>query len=62
MDDGIHIEGLSKRYGAGDTAVDALKDVNMLSLIHILSGKAGQMRADAPGAFAIYRRGIRSIT
>ncbi len=29
MDDGIHIEGLSKRYGEGDTAVDALKDVNM---------------------------------
>jgi len=28
-DDGIHIEGLRKRYGAGDTAVDALKDVNM---------------------------------
>ncbi len=26
---GIHIEGLSKRYGAGDTAVDALKEVNM---------------------------------
>ena len=26
----------------------------------LLSGKAGQMRADAPGAFAIYRRGIRS--
>ncbi len=26
---GIHIEGLSKRYGTGDTAVDALKDVNM---------------------------------
>jgi len=26
---GIHIEGLSKRYGKGDTAVDALKDVNM---------------------------------
>ena len=26
---GIQIEGLSKRYGAGDTAVDALKDVNM---------------------------------
>ncbi|MDO9042293.1 MAG: ABC transporter ATP-binding protein [Desulfocapsaceae bacterium] len=26
---GIHIEGLSKRYGSGDTAVDALKDVNM---------------------------------
>ena len=26
---GIHIEGLRKRYGAGDTAVDALKNVNM---------------------------------
>ena len=26
---GIHIEGLSKRYGKGDTAVDALKEVNM---------------------------------
>lgn len=26
---GIQIEGLSKRYGHGDTAVDALKDVNM---------------------------------
>ena len=26
---GIHIEGLRKRYGKGDTAVDALKDVNM---------------------------------
>ncbi len=26
---GIHIEGLSKRYGAGETAVDALVDVNM---------------------------------
>jgi putative ABC transport system ATP-binding protein len=26
---GIHIEGLSKRYGEGDSAVDALKDVNM---------------------------------
>ncbi|MDO8678122.1 MAG: ABC transporter ATP-binding protein [Acidobacteriota bacterium] len=27
--DGIRIEGLRKRYGAGDTAVDALKEVNM---------------------------------
>lgn len=26
---GISIEGLSKRYGTGDTAVDALKEVNM---------------------------------
>jgi hypothetical protein len=28
---GIRIEGLRKRYGEGDTAVDALKDVNMTS-------------------------------
>jgi putative ABC transport system ATP-binding protein len=28
-DQGIRIEGLRKRYGQGDTAVDALKDVNM---------------------------------
>ena len=42
-DNGIRIEGVRKRYGQGDTAVDALKDVNMvvapgevvLSLIHI---------------------------
>ncbi len=27
---GIRIEGLRKRYGSGDTAVDALKDVNMI--------------------------------
>ena len=26
---GIVIEGMRKRYGEGDTAVDALKDVNM---------------------------------
>jgi putative ABC transport system ATP-binding protein len=32
---GIHIEGLSKRYGKGSTAVDALKDVNM----HIAPGE-----------------------
>ncbi|WP_269902105.1 ABC transporter ATP-binding protein [Paenalcaligenes faecalis] len=32
---GIHIEGLSKRYGQGSTAVDALKDVNM----HIAPGE-----------------------
>jgi putative ABC transport system ATP-binding protein len=29
MSIGIRIEGLRKRYGSGDTAVDALKDVNM---------------------------------
>ena len=29
MNQGILIEGLSKRYGTGDTAVDALREVNM---------------------------------
>ena len=29
MGQGIRIEGLRKRYGEGETAVDALKDVNM---------------------------------
>lgn len=29
VDGGIYIEGMSKRYGEGDTAVHALKDVNM---------------------------------
>lgn len=32
---GIHIEGLKKRYGSGDTAVDALKAVNM----HVAPGE-----------------------
>ena len=27
---GIRIEGLRKRYGQGDTAVDALRNVNMI--------------------------------
>ncbi len=32
---GIHLEGLKKRYGEGDTAVDALKDVDM----HVAPGE-----------------------
>jgi len=32
---GIHIQGLKKRYGSGDTAVDALKMVNM----HVAPGE-----------------------
>ncbi len=32
---GIHIEEVSKRYGSGDTAVDALKNVNM----HVAPGE-----------------------
>lgn len=34
-DKGIHIEGLSKRYGTGDTAVLALKEVHM----HVAPGE-----------------------
>jgi len=34
-DKGIHIENLSKRYGSGSTAVDALKNVNM----HVAPGE-----------------------
>ena len=34
-DKGIHIESLSKRYGSGSTAVDALKNVNM----HVAPGE-----------------------
>jgi putative ABC transport system ATP-binding protein len=35
MGKGIHIEGVGKRYGTGDTAVDALKSVNM----HVAPGE-----------------------
>ena len=35
MHHGIHIEHLSKRYGQGDTAVLALKDVNL----HVAPGE-----------------------
>ncbi len=34
-DDGIRIESLRKRYGSGDTAVEALKEVNM----HVAPGE-----------------------
>ena len=48
-----------------DTAaavVAFIGSIQGLVMQSLLSGKAGQMRADAPGAFAIYRRGIRSVT
>jgi AcrR family transcriptional regulator len=47
-----------------DTAaavVAFIGSIQGLVMQSLLSGKAGQMRADAPGAFAIYRRGIRSV-
>ncbi|MBI3095316.1 MAG: TetR family transcriptional regulator [Rhodocyclales bacterium] len=46
-----------------DTAaavVAFIGSIQGLVMQSLLSGKARQMRADAPGAFAIYRRGIRS--
>jgi AcrR family transcriptional regulator len=47
-----------------DTAaavVAFIGSIQGLVMQSLLSGKAGQMRADAPGAFAIYRRVIRSV-
>ncbi|MBI1905881.1 MAG: ABC transporter ATP-binding protein [Rhodocyclales bacterium] len=38
---GIRIEALRKRYGAGDTAVDALKDVNMVVGAGEVVGRVG---------------------
>ena len=48
-----------------DTAaavVAFIGSIQGLVMQSLLSGKAGKMRADAPGAFVIYRRGIRSVT
>lgn len=48
-----------------DTAaavVAFIGSIQGLVMQSLLSGKPGKMRADAPGAFAIYRRGIRSVT
>jgi putative ABC transport system permease protein len=46
---GIRIEGLRKRYGEGDTAVDALKDVNMTVAPGEVVGLIGpRARARAP--------------
>ncbi len=48
-----------------DTAaavVAFIGSIQGLVMQSLLSGKAGKMRADAPGAFSIYRRGIRSVT
>jgi len=40
-DGGVYIEGMSKRYGEGDTAVHALKDVNMQVLPGEVIGQIG---------------------
>jgi AcrR family transcriptional regulator len=48
-----------------DTAAASLSfigSIQGLVMQSLLSGRAAQMRADAPVVFAIYRRGIRSIT
>jgi hypothetical protein len=47
MQGGIRIEGLRRRYGAGDTAVDELKGVDMT----VAPGEvdAGRRSFDHPG-------------
>jgi len=48
-----------------DTAAASLSfigSIQGLVMQSLLSGRAAQMRADAPVVFALYRRGIRSIT
>jgi TetR/AcrR family transcriptional regulator len=45
---------------AAASLVAFIGSIQGLVMQALLSGKAAQMRADAPGAFAIYRRGIRS--
>ncbi|MDP2835074.1 MAG: hypothetical protein Q8Q28_17580 [Pseudomonadota bacterium] len=57
LHDGIHSEGLRKRYGSGDTAVDALKDVNMRVAPGEVVGLVG------PSSVArMQRSGIRELT
>lgn len=69
---GERLRGLidtGKARGEVDPDVDTtaaviafIGSIQGLVMQSLLSGKPGQMRADAPGAFAIYRRGIRSFT
>ena len=67
-------ERLSGLIDAGKAGGEVAPDVNTAAAVvafigslqglvmqSLLSGKARQMRTDAPGVFAIYRRGIRSI-
>ena len=72
---GAYRERLSGLIHAGKVRGEVAPDVDTTAAViafigsiqglvmqSLLSGTAGQMRADAPGAFAIYRRGIRSVT
>lgn len=67
-------ERLSRLIDAGKAGGELATDVDTAAAVvafigsiqglvmqSLLSGKARQMRADAPGAFAIYRRGIRRV-
>ena len=54
---GIHIEGLSKRFGKGDTAVYALKDVNMQVAPGEVVGLIGTSRIRQEHTAKMPRRG-----
>jgi ABC-type dipeptide/oligopeptide/nickel transport system ATPase subunit len=57
---GIRIEGLSKRYGEGDTAVDALKDVDMQVAPGEVVGLIGPSGLGQEHAAQVPGRGDRS--
>ena len=54
---GIRIEGLRKRYGEGDTAVDALKEVNMtVAPGEVVAGPRAAATAGHHGPDALQRQ------
>ncbi len=72
---GSYRERLSELIEAGKACGEVAPEVNTAAAViafigsiqglvmqSLLSGKVGQMQANAPGAFALYRRGIRSVT
>jgi AcrR family transcriptional regulator len=51
---------VAREMNTAAAAVSFIGSIQGLVMQSLLSGKAAQMRADAPGVFAIYLRGIRS--
>ena len=52
---------LAPDVGTAAAVVAFIGSIQGLVMQSLLSGKVAQMRADAPAAFSIYRRGIRSV-